>query len=146
MKKIVLILMMIVGLNSVAGAKDTVTRDSSVLPQAARTAIANNFKSKVSLINVEKTLGAVSEFEVILSDGSEITFDKNGNWKEVDVPRGKAVPAGFIPAGVKDYVQQNHKGQKVESIDKDRQGYDVELSNGIDLKFDKDGKFLRYDN
>ena len=145
MKKLILILLMIAGLNTVADARDTVTRDINVLPVAARTTISNNFKSKVSLIKVEKTLLSISEYEVVLSDGSEITFDKNGNWKEVDVRRGKAVPSGFVPSGIKNYVQQKHKGQKIESIDKSGKGYDVELSNGIEMKFDKDGKFLRYD-
>lgn len=146
MKKILLAFALLFGLASTACAKDSYSRDESILPQAARTTISNNFKSKISLIKTEKTVGTVTEYEVILTDGSEISFDKNGNWDEVDVPRGKEVPSGFIIKGIKEYVNQNHSGQKIESIDKERSGYDIELSNGIDLKFDKDGKFIRYDD
>lgn len=146
MKKLLLILAVIFGIGISANAKDTYTRDESVLPQAAKSTISNNFKAKVSLIKIDKTLGFVSEYEVILSDGSEISFDKNGNWEDVEVARGNEVPTGFIPTGVRNYVNQNHKGQKIESIDKERSGYEVELSNGIDLKFDTNGKFIRYDD
>lgn len=145
MRKILLIIAVILGLGLTANARNSISRDSSILPEAAKATIAKNFKAKVSLIKTEKTLGKITEYEVILNDGSEITFDKNGNWNDVDVPRGKEVPSGFIPKGVRDYVNKNHSGQKIESIDKEGKGYDVELSNGIEMKFDKEGKFLRYD-
>ena len=43
-------------------------------------------------------------------------------------------------------MNQNQKGQRIVGVDKERHGYDIELSNGIDMKFDKDGNFLRYDD
>lgn len=146
MKKILILMALILGIGTMASAKSSVSRDTSVLPQAAKTTISNNFKAKISLIKTEKTLGAVKGFEVVLTDGSEISFDKNGNWEDVEVPRGKEVPSEFILKPIKDYVKKNHSGQKIESVDRDRNGYDIELSNGIGLKFDKEGKFIRYDD
>ena len=144
MKKLVLMIAVVLGMAITANAKGSFSRDESLLPLAARTTISSNFKAKISLIKAEKMLGTITEYEVILTDGSEISFDKNGNWQEIDVPKGKAVPNGFVPKSITDYVKKTHSGQKVVSIDKDKGGYSIELSNGIDMKFDKSGNFIKY--
>lgn len=129
-----------------AQARDNYSRDASVLPVAAQSTIKNNCKGKISLVKIDKSLGRVDEYEVILTDGTEVSFDRKGNWTSVEVGAGGSVPSGFIPAGVATYVKQNHKGQRIVGIDRERNGYEVELSNGIEMKFDNEGKFLRYDD
>ncbi|MDE6110012.1 MAG: PepSY-like domain-containing protein [Muribaculaceae bacterium] len=145
MKRILLILAAAAGLSLAASARGNYAHDASVLPEAARTVIANNCKAKVSLVKVEKTMGRIDEYEVILTDGTEITFDRNGNWENVETARNKQVPDAFLPKSIKTYVARNHKGTKIVGIEKERNGFEVELSNGIDMKFDKNGEFLRYD-
>lgn len=129
-----------------ASAKGSYSHDASVLPEAARTTIANNCKAKVSVVKIDKDFGRISEYEVILNDGTEISFDTKGNWKNVETNKEKSVPSAFVPEGVRKYVAANHKGQRVVGIEKEHKGYDVELSNGIDMKFSLDGQFLRYDD
>lgn len=146
MKKIVMILAAAFGLTFAVSARDTYAHDASVLPEAARTTISNNFKAKVSVVKIEKTLGRVDEYEVVLADGSEITFDRTGNWDNVEVANTASVPKSFVPAAVSEYVKKAHSGTRIVGIDKERTGYDVELSNGIDIKFDKAGNFVRYDD
>ena len=145
MKKILLMLGLILGISAVASAKDTYAHDDSVLPQAARTTIANNFKAKVSVVKIDKDFGRISEYEVILTDGTEISFDLNGNWENVETNKSKAVPSGFIPKAISDYVAKNQPGTRIVGIDKERNGYEIELSNGVDIKFNKDGQFIKYD-
>lgn len=87
MKKILLIMAVIVGVFS-ASARDTYSGDVNVLPTAARTILKNNFKSDVNHIKIDKDFGRVSEYDVILNDGSEISFDRNGNWKDIEVRQG----------------------------------------------------------
>ena len=145
MKKLFLTLALMIGVIVGVSAKDTYAHDASVLPESARTTISNNFKAGVSLVKIDKGIGGIHEYEVILTDGSEISFDKNGNWDNVETSKNKSVPDGFIPAGVKNYVAKNHAGTKIVGIDKERNGYEVELSNGIDMKFNKSGQFVRYD-
>lgn len=125
---------------------DEYAHSDAVLPASAKSVIKKNFKSAVSLVKIDKTLGRVTEYDVVLNDGSEISFDADGNWKDVETNAMKAVPAGFVLQPIRDYVARNHKGQHVVGIEKERSGYDVELSNGIDMKFSKEGKFLRYDD
>lgn len=146
MKKLLLSMMAILGIAVMASAKDTYVHDASALPQAARTTIANNFKAKVSVVKIDKDFGRISDYEVILTDGTEITFDRHGNWDNVEVNNSREVPAAFIPRGISDYVSRNQRGARIVGIDRERNGYDVELSNGVEMKFDKAGKFRGYDD
>lgn len=146
MKKFLLSLVMSVAAVFGATAADTFAHDASVLPEAARATIASNFKAKVSIVKIDKDFGRINEYEVILTDGSEIDFDRAGNWKNVETNRSVSVPSGFIAKPIQDYVKAKHPGTKVVGIEKKRSGYDVELNNGVDLKFNADGKFLKYDD
>lgn len=145
MKKLLLMLALIVGVFS-ASARDTYSHDVNVLPKAAQTVLSNNFKAKVNHIKIDKEFGRVSEFDVVLNDGTEITFDKNGNWKDVEVKIGSSVPSFFIPNAISNYIKNNQKKAAVVGIEKNRSGYDVELSNGVEMKFNSEGKFIRYED
>lgn len=144
-KKFLIAIVAMVGIATAAMARDTYARDASVLPKAAQTTLANNFKAGVSVIKIDKDLGRISEYEVILTDGTEITFDRDGNWDNIEVGKKGSIPLAFIPQEIASYVKKNQPGQKIVGIDKERSGYEVELANGIDMKFDKQGKFVRYD-
>lgn len=145
MKKLLLMLALIVGVFS-ASARDTYSHDVNVLPKAAQTVLSNNFKAKVNHIKIDKDFGRVSEFDVVLNDGTEITFDKNGNWKDVEVKIGSSVPSFFVPNAITNYIKNNQKKATVVGIEKNRSGYDVELSNGVEMKFNSEGKFIRYED
>lgn len=145
MKKLILILAMLVGVSVGVSAKDTYAHDASVLPTAAKTTISKNFKADVSLVKIEKTLGVVKEYEVILTDGTEISFDSKGNWENVETSNKRSVPSGFIPKSISDFVKKNQSGAKIVGIEKEHSGYEIELSNGVDIKFDRNGNFVKYD-
>lgn len=140
---------LMLGLVAVAGVfaakADTYSRDVNTLPQAARLTLSNNFKAKVSVIKIDKDLGRVSDYEVVLTDGTEIQFDRDGNWKEIEMPVNKGVPEKFLPKEINNYIKDNHKGEKVVGLEKERSGFEVTLSNDLDLKFDRNGNFVRYD-
>lgn len=146
MKKLLLSLTLLLAVVATGFARDDYSHDAKVLPKAAQTFISNNFNAKVGVVKIDKDFGRVSEYEVTLSDGSEITFDRDGNWKDVETNVSKAVPAKVVPSAISNFVGKNHPGQKVVGIEKDRGGYEVTLTNGIDIKFDKQCKFKRYDH
>lgn len=145
MKKILLIMALIAGIFS-ASARDNYTHDVNILPTAAQTEIKNNFKATVSHIKVEKDWGRVTEYDVVLTDGTEITFDRDGNWKDIEVRIGKSVPSVYVPSAIQTYVNQNQKKATIVGIEKDRSGYEVELSNGVEMKFNAEGKFVKYND
>lgn len=145
MKKLLLTLIIAVAGVFVVMAGGRASRDINILPQAARTLLDKQFKADVSLIKTDKSLGRVSEYEVILTDGTEVTFDRAGNWREVEVGRGREVPKYFTPDALRSYVRKNHSSARIESVERKGSGYEVELSDGTDLRFDASGTFLRYD-
>ncbi|WP_426485099.1 PepSY-like domain-containing protein [Flavobacterium sp. 2] len=84
-------------------------------------------------------------YEVILKDGTEVEFWKDGSYREVDGEKNP-IPTDFIPANIKDYVSKNYPNEKIVHIDYGHKDLDVDLTNGIDLEFTKDGKILKDKN
>lgn len=146
MKRLFLILLVITGLSYAANARDSYSHDVSTLPAAAQTTLKNNFKAAVSVIKIDKDFGRISDYEVILTDGTEVSFDRNGNWDNIETSRHNSVPKVFVPEAIRTYIAKAQPGTHIVGIDKERSGFEVELSNGIDMKFDKQGNFLRYDD
>lgn len=146
MKKLLAILAAIVVLALPMAAKDRIYHNSEPLPAAARTTLSKNFpKAEVNRVKVDSHIFGGDEYEVILSNGTEIEFDSNGEWKEVDCGH-LAVPNAFVLKPIAQYVTKNYPGQKIVKVSKDRNKYEIELSNGIDLDFDRAGAFLRVDD
>lgn len=110
------------------------------LPKAAQTFLSKYFPGD-KVWKAEKGQGRRGmEYEVDLKSGAEVDFRDNGDWKEVKAARGKAVPSAIVPAAIAKYVSTNFKGQSIVEISRKRGGYEVELSNGTELKLTGDGK------
>lgn len=143
-KTITLMLALLLGI-AVAMADEKIYHNANVLPRAARTMLDRHFSGKaVSVVKVDTESADRKEYDVTLADGTEIEFDNAGNWTDVDCGRN-AVPAGLIIKPVADYVKRNHPKAKIVHIEANRSGYEVELNNGVELEFSRDGRFLRKD-
>ena len=141
MKKIlsILAIALVFCMNTRADNKQVIT--FMQLPQAAQDAISANFKaSDVSYVTKES--GWSTEYEVRLNDGTEIEFDGDGAVKEVDCKKN-AVPEALLPADVVSYVKTHFAGVSITKWGQDDGSYEAELSNGLELKFDKSYRFLR---
>jgi len=114
------------------------------LPAAAKSFIAKHFP-KEKIAYAEKDGSFRATYEAKLSDGTEVEFDKKGNWDKVDC-KHKAVPAGLIPAAIAKYVKNSYPDAVIVKIDKERYGYEIELSNDLDLRFNKSGKLIGIDD
>ena len=84
-------------------------------------------------------------YEVTLSDGTEIDFTSNGQWKDVDVKQN-TMPLGFIPAQITKTLNARHAGDAIKQIERKRQGYKVELSSGLEAHFNAKLQLVRYDD
>ena len=128
-----------------AAAKDVQIKFSE-LPQKAQTYVRTHFsESDVASVWKDTEMLLVEDYTVILSNGLEIDFYPNGDWKEVK-SRGTEIPSKIIPGGISQYVSQNYNGQRIKELKKKRYGYKVELSGDIDLEFSQNEKFLRIDD
>ena len=114
------------------------------LPAAAKTFIQKTFPGQaVSYAKID--YDGRKKYEVCLSNGTEVDFDKNGTWDKVDC-NYSAVPASLVPSTIANYVKTHFAGAKVVKIDKEHYGYDVELSNELELKFNKQGQLMNIDD
>lgn len=114
----------------------------SDLPKAAQTFLSKHFPGD-NVRKAEKDEGRRGvEYEVDLVSGAEIDFRDNGDWKEVKAAKGKAVPAAIIPTAISKFISSNFSGQSIVEISRKRGGYEVELTNGTELKLTEDAKPL----
>ncbi len=137
MKKLFILILGLLTLNVYAANDRPVTYKE--LPQKAQQFITKHFSNvKFSSAKVDGR-----EYEVYLSDGTQIDFNAAGEWKDVDC-HARAVPASIVPEAIAKNVKANYpKSVFIVKIEKTRNGYDVELNNDIDLKYDAKGKLLR---
>ena len=115
------------------------------LPEAARKFVEATFPGHaISYATVDVDF-AKKSYEVRLDNGVEIDFDNGGTWDKVDC-HYSAVPAHLVPATIAEYVKTNFPGTQIVKIDKERRGFEVELSNDLDLQFNSKGKLLYIDD
>jgi len=106
------------------------------LPPSALQLVRDSFSDKdVEYVLCETELFS-KEYELKFTDGTVVEFDTKGNWTKIDCV-SKAVPCEVVPAEVKSAVEKNFPQAVIFEIEHDRRGYEVKLSNGIELEFDR---------
>lgn len=116
------------------------------LPANAQKFVKKYFTEKdVATVIMDTEYFFKKEYKVILKDGSEMEFDSDGEWEKVEMKEA-TVPVQLIPKKVSEYIHKSFPGTFVKEIKKERRGYDVEISNGLDLEFSKEGEFIRVDD
>lgn len=143
-KKVVaaLSLAMFTALAAHAGTDKSIPYDK--LPRKAQQTIGQQFKERKVAIVKQETDWISKSYDVIFTDGAKIEFDKNGNWTEVDC-KPHAIPTFFVPAQIMAFAQANYPNTKVSKIEKVRSGYEVELSNDVEITFNNKFKVIDID-
>ena len=121
----------------------SITREE--LPQRAQMFLTRHFEfADVLYAKAERGMGVVTSYDVVLEGNVKVEFNRSGDWTSVDCERGQ-VPDSVLPQSILDYVKNRFSKAYVVEIERDRMGYEVKLSNDLDLDFDKNGQFLRVD-
>lgn len=144
MKKYLLIFTLVALAASVALADDKpATIDN--LPPKAKHFLKEYFPDvAVSLVTQDDDL-LYKEYGVVLANGAHIDFNSSGEWQEVEMQQG-ALPEGIIPMPVAESVKKNYPNAHIVRIERDRRSCEVELSNGLELTFDKHGRLRGIDD
>lgn len=104
------------------------------LPAKAQTVLTTHFSGQKVALTIKEN--GFDGYDVILQNGTKLEFDRKGNLTEVDCKQG-TVPAKLIPQAIKSYVQTNYSGQNIKKMEIDKNEHEVELSNGLDITFNK---------
>lgn len=117
------------------------------LPNAAKSFIKQYFPDQTILsAEKEKDDGQIV-YEATLSDGTELDFDANGEWTEVDCHFTK-VPDGIVPEKIVAYVKANYANSYIVEVEHKFNRYKVELNNSeygsasIELRFDSQLNYI----
>ena len=133
-----LVCLMMVAVNAMADDRPVPVQS---LPAAAKQFVAANFPG-ATIVYAAKDDG---KYETTLSTGAKVDFTKKGAWDKVDC-HTVAVPAAIVPAAIAAYVKASFPNTVITKIDKERYGYEIELSNDIELKFNQAGEMMAIDN
>ena len=133
-----LVCLMMVAVNAKADDRPVPVQS---LPAAAKQFVAANFPG-ATIVYAAKDDG---KYETTLSTGAQVDFTRKGAWDKVDC-HTVAVPAAIVPAAIAAYVKASFPNTVITKIDKERYGYEIELSNDIELKFNHAGALMTIDN
>ena len=136
MTKKLLVLGLILGLSSSMVFGDWIVPVSS-LPQKSRAFINSTFPG-VQIWKVERDGG---KFEVKLSNGVDIDFYINGDWK--DISGGwVTIPFTVLPAAVANTVRQTYPQAAMVDVEKEWGNYKVKLNNMMELYVTSGGQLI----
>lgn len=143
MKRLGIFMLAAVGAISAANAEGYKPEMYDKLPEKARIFIGEYFGGR-DVEAVKKSRYPI-EYGVVFADGTKAEFDADGEWMEVDC-RKESVPTVIVPSQIRDYVRSKYPGQDIVGVSRDRRGYDVELSNGYELGFDRKFRLVEFDD
>jgi len=124
------------------GACSNNSANNQQLPEEIKSFITENFSDQtITSFDREQSPGGHT-FEVVLSNGTEVDFDTKNIWEKVE-GFTNPVPVSIIPAPIASHVQATFPDNDIVEIDKERYGFDVRLSDGMELQYDKNGGFKK---
>lgn len=144
MKKVTLLLTALFAFVAVSFAGEDKPISVDKMPQAAQTFIKQYFPGKsIALAKMDSEFFGRS-YDVIFTNGDKVEFDKKGEWTKIDCDYSQ-VPMEAVPSAIRTYVKSHYPSAKIKQIEKDRKKYELELSNGWEIKFDKSFNVIKLD-
>lgn len=132
------------GVSAVKADNDKIISKNE-LPAQAQQFINEHFNGvKLSYAKLERDF-LENSYEVMLANGAKLEFSSKGTWEDVDCRYGE-VPAAIIPQPIKEYIKSNYPGERVLKIERERNRYELKLSNRLELTFDENFRIIDIDD
>ena len=100
-------------------------------------------------VGIRKVERDGNKYEVKLTDNTDIDFNLSFEWKKIDCDESNvygSVPTELVPVQITDYVTANFPGKHIDSIEKKYNGWEIELSNGLEITFDSNFNVTEIDD
>ncbi|EHU8930548.1 PepSY-like domain-containing protein [Campylobacter coli] len=106
------------------------------LPSISKEFLKNNFQAPIGIVQRDK-----HAYEVYLSDGTELEFESDGSWKEIE---SKVFPfdLNFLPPNLTNIIQNKFPNTKAREIERKINYYKIKLTNNIEVHIDFNGTIL----
>lgn len=132
-RKLLAFLPILLGVWMLSSCDDEKKIDFGDLPSEARSFIENYFPGADILSIVQEKEDGRKEYQVKLSNGTEMEFDEDGAWTNIECYYSP-LPTGILPANVITKVEELHPEAYINGVEKELGGYVVEVTDagGID--------------
>ncbi len=148
MKKFLMILftaLLMAAVLPASASSDDRPIDLAELPAKSQQFLRDHFSGvEISYVTVDDEFFDV-EYKVLFVSGVKVKFSKNGEWAEIDCKPAE-VPVTILPAAIHKEAQNRFPKAHIVQISKERRGYEVELSNGLELTFDRNFRLMGIDD
>ncbi len=115
------------------------------LPAKAQKFVKQYFAGeKISYVKEESDFMEVS-YEVVFAQGTKVEFSGQGEWKEVDC-KYSTLNESLVPEQIREYVAKTFPDTKFVKIEKGFRGYEVKLTNRLELTFDSNFNIVDIDD
>ena len=134
MKKLIPILL--ISVLTPIKAREIIKTDFTQLPPKVQNFLLQYYpENKVLITHIEKNNYRILSYSVALDNGCNISFEENGNWKEVECLR-EELSSKVVPKKIAEYIERNKIDDEIIRISRKRSYYIVELSKKNILIFD----------
>ena len=132
-RKLLAFLPILLGVWMLSSCDDEKKIDFGDLPSEARSFIENYFPSADILSIVQEKEDGRKEYQVKLSDGTDMEFDEDGEWTNIEC-YFSPLPTGILPANVITKVEERDPEAYINGVEKELGGCVVEVkeAGGID--------------
>lgn len=136
MSRLIILAVLVVACATVVCAGHDKPITVSQLPTKSQQFIKTHFAGKkIALVKKERELIG-STYDVIFTNGDKVEFGRNGDWTEVKCAAGK-VPTAIVPKEILQYVRENYSDSHIMQIEQNTLYYEIDLSNRVEIKFNK---------
>ncbi|HDZ4932110.1 PepSY-like domain-containing protein [Campylobacter jejuni] len=106
------------------------------LPNISKEFLQHNFKAPIGIVQKDK-----NSYEVYLSDGTEVEFDIDGTWKEIE---NKTFPFNldFLPQNLVNIIKNEFPNVKAREIERKINYFKIKLDNDVKILIDLNGTIL----
>ncbi|WP_121666542.1 PepSY-like domain-containing protein [Mesonia aquimarina] len=117
----------------------TTAQEIKDFPSAAQDVVKTHYsKERIKKVDVDKR-DQDEMYQVKFENGTKIDFNSKGDITQIK--GNEEIPAELIPKKLRDYVNSHHKNKKITEWDFDGEEHEIELNDGTELEFTKNGEF-----
>ncbi len=116
----------------------------SEMPEKIQSYVSTHFPNlKVIKSKLDTELSG-DEYEIVLADGTELEF--NNRYEIISMEGAGKLPDSVIPTAVLQYTQSNYPNAYINEWEQKFGRQKIELNTGLELIFDRNGKFIGIDD
>lgn len=136
------VMAVLMGVMTLTSCNDEKDIDFSGLPATAQAFIKQYFPGTEVTRAVRDKDHGTKDYEVTLSDGTELDFDESGTWTKVDCHFSN-LPAGILLPTIATHIETTYPDAVAYKVEKELGGYEVSINSGKELIYTGDGTFVR---